>query len=259
MGFPFIHAAIMLILIGGLIGSLYGVKGKVQIKEGEKASRFTVIPTGVAEQLPFEIAVDRFVLNRYSTGEPKEFRSDVRILVNGKEVLKDSILVNHPLTFQGISLYQSDYRLVSIKEVKFEIVDQFGEASEITVQPDAVAQLQGTQYQLRPISLNPGSTKRGVGVEINVQGPDGQTRVFKLFKNDPSPIKIDDLQLRFIDYIPLVRNRTASRVPSWKWSGMGGLYSAYIRISPDPFHKSSQHRSGVEDYQCGMRHRDFRA
>ena len=259
LGFPFIHAAIILILIGGLIGSLYGVKGKVQIKEGEKASRFTVIPTGAAEQLPFEIAVDRFVLNRYPTGEPKEFRSDVRILVDGKEVLKDSILVNHPLTFQGISLYQSDYRLTGIKEVKFGIVNQFGEASEITVQPDAAAQLEGTQYQLRLISLNPGSTKRGAGVEINVQGPDGQIRAFKLFKNDPSPIKIDDLQLRFIDYIPLYV--TGLQIGYDPGSGVVwvGCILLDIRISPDPFHKSSQHRSGFEDYRFGMRHRDFRA
>jgi cytochrome c biogenesis protein len=204
LGFPFIHAAIILILIGGLIGSLYGFKGKVQIKEGEKASRFTVILAGVAEQLPFEIAVDRFVFNRYPTGEPKEYRSDVRILVGGnKEVLKGSILVNHPLTFQGISLYQSDWDLVDIKDVKFGLINQSGEASEMTVQPDAVIQLPGTQYQLRLKSLDPGSAKRDARVEINVQGPDGQNRAFKLFKNDPSPTQIDDVQLRFIDYVPL--------------------------------------------------------
>ena len=203
LGFPFIHAAIILILIGGLIGSLYGFKGKVQIKEGEKASRFTLIPTGAVEKLPFEIAVDRFVLDRYPTGAPKEYRSDVRILVDGKEVLKDSILVNHPLTFQGISLYQSDYRLAAVKEVKFSMVNQSGESSEISVQPDATVQLQGTKYKLGLVSLQPGSTKRGAGVEINVQGPDGQDRAFRLFKNDPDPIKIDDLRLRFMDYTPL--------------------------------------------------------
>jgi cytochrome c biogenesis protein len=203
LGFPFIHAAIILILIGGLIGSLYGFKGKVQIKEGEKASRFTVVPTGTVEQLPFEIAVDRFELTRYPSGLPKEYRSDVRILAHGKEILKDSIRVNHPLTFQGISLYQSDYRLTGVKEVQFSIVNQSGEASEATVAPDAAVQLQGTQYKIRLVSLNPGSTTTAAGVEINAQGPDGQVRAFKLFKNDPSPAKIDELQLRFIDYTPL--------------------------------------------------------
>ena len=62
LGFPFIHTAIILILIGGLIGSVYGIKGKVNIKEGDKTNRFTRIPTGAAAQLPFEIAVDKFVL-----------------------------------------------------------------------------------------------------------------------------------------------------------------------------------------------------
>ena len=203
LGFPFIHAAIILILLGGLIGSLYGFKGKVRIEEGRKASRFALIPTGAAERLPFEIAVDRFVLNRYPSGEPKEYRSDVRILVDGKEVLKDSIRVNHPLTFRGISLYQSDYHLTGVKEVKFSVVNQSGEASEISVQPDASVQLQGTKYKLKLVSLQPGSTRTDAGVAINVQGPDGQVRAFKLFKNDASPVKIDDLKVRFVDYTPL--------------------------------------------------------
>jgi cytochrome c biogenesis protein len=203
LGFPFIHTAIILILIGGLIGSLYGIKGKVQIKEGDKTNRFTIIPTGATAQLPFEIAVDKFILNRYKSGEPKEFRSDVRLLVDAKEVLKDSILVNHPLTFQGISLYQSDYRLTGIKDVKLGIVDRSGQSSEIILQPSLLNRLEGTQYGFRLISVDFGSAKRGPGVEIQVQGPDGQSRTIKIFRNDPKPVRIDDLQLSFLDYIPL--------------------------------------------------------
>jgi cytochrome c biogenesis protein len=203
LGFPFIHSAIIMILIGGLIGSLYGVKGKVNIREGDKTNRFTIIPTGAAAQLPFEIAVDKFVLDRYKSGEPKEYRSDVRLLVDGKEVLKDSILVNHPLTFQGTSLYQSDYRLSGIKDVKLAIVDRSGQASEMILQPGLVNRLQGTQCEFRLISVDFGSAKRGPGVEIQVQLPDGQTKTIKIFRNEPKPVKIDEMQLSFLDYIPL--------------------------------------------------------
>jgi cytochrome c biogenesis protein len=203
LGFPFIHSAIIMILIGGLIGSLYGVKGKVNIREGDKTNRFTIIPTGAAAQLPFEIAVDKFVLDRYKSGEPKEYRSDVRLLVDGKEVLKDSILVNHPLTFQGTSLYQSDYRLSGIKDVKLGIVDRSGQASEMILQPGSVNRLHGTQYEFRLTSADFGSAKRGPGVEIQVQAPDGQAKTIKIFRNEPKPVKIDEMQLSFLDYIPL--------------------------------------------------------
>ncbi|MGO9118822.1 MAG: cytochrome c biogenesis protein ResB [Desulfomonilaceae bacterium] len=203
LGFPFIHTAIILILIGGLIGSVYGIKGKVNIKEGDKTNRFTRIPTGAAAQLPFEIAVDKFILSRYRTGEPKEYRSDVRLLVDGNEVLKDSILVNHPLTFQGISLYQSDYRLTGIKDVKLGVVNQSGQSSEIILQPGLPNRLEGTQYEFRLISVDFGSAKRGPGVEIQMQGPDGQSRTIKIFRNDPKPVGIDDLQLSFLDYVPV--------------------------------------------------------
>ena len=203
LGFPFIHTAIILILIGGLIGSVYGIKGKVNIKEGDKTNRFTIIPIGAAAQLPFEIAVDKFILSRYQSGEPKEYRSDVRLLVDGKEVLKDSILVNHPLTFQRISLYQSDYRLTGIKDVKLGIVNQSGQSSEIILQPGLPNRLEGTQYEFRLIGVDFGSAKRGPGVEIQVQAPDGQSRAIKIYRNDPKPVVIDDLQLSFLDYVPL--------------------------------------------------------
>ncbi len=55
LGFPFIHLAIITILVGGLLGLLYGLKGKIQIVEGEAKSRFTLIPSGETAELPFEI------------------------------------------------------------------------------------------------------------------------------------------------------------------------------------------------------------
>ncbi len=203
LGFPFIHMAIILILIGGLIGSIYGIKGRVQIKEGDKTDRFVTIPSGAAAQLPFEVAVDKFVLNRYPSGEPKEYRSDVRLLLHGKEVLKDSIRVNHPLTFQGISLYQSDYRVTGIKELKLGIVNQSGQSSEMILQPGSVKRLEGTQYEFRPVSVDFGSMKRGPVVEVKVQGPEGQAKTIRIFKNDPTPVKVYDLQLSLSDYVPL--------------------------------------------------------
>jgi cytochrome c biogenesis protein len=45
----------------------------------------------------------------YKTGAPKEFRSDVSILDRGEVVRQAAIRVNHPLSYRGITFYQSTY------------------------------------------------------------------------------------------------------------------------------------------------------
>jgi cytochrome c biogenesis protein len=202
LGFPFIHVAIIVILAGGLIGLFYGFRGHISIKEGETANQFA-LQSGQLVRLPFDISVEAFTLTHYPTGEPKEFRSDVRILENGKESLKGSILVNHPLTHKGISLFQSDYRVVGVKEVRFSLTDAAGKTSEFAVSPYTVAKLAGTEYELRLHSLDPGGTKLGAGAELSVERSGEEPRNIRLYKKDSAGAKIGDVELRYTDYVPL--------------------------------------------------------
>lgn len=201
LGFPAMHAAILIILIGGLMGLLYGWKGSVQIEEESSASQCRRIPSGKIHSLPFTIAVDKFTLTRYPTGQPKEFRSDVRLTRDGHELVKGSILVNHPLTFEGISLYQADYRVLGIKDVRFSLVQPDGKTSELVLRPRKSAVVPGSQYTVGLVSLDPGVSKKGPGAEISVQAEGGEPTKVKIFKTEPG--KIGDAELRFVDYTPL--------------------------------------------------------
>ena len=60
----------------------------------------------------------------YPNGAPKLFKSDLIVLENGKEVLKKSILVNDPLTYKGVTFYQSSYQ--SVPDVKIKVVSSDG-------------------------------------------------------------------------------------------------------------------------------------
>ena len=203
LGFPLIHLAIVVILIGGLIGLMYGFRGYIQIPEGEAGSEYTLYPSGPTRSLPFSIAVESFSLTRYPTGEPKEYRSDVSIVKNGKEAVRDSILVNHPLTYDGISLYQSDYKVVGVKEVRFEVVTADGKSSELPIRSRTPAKLAETPYHLRILRTDPGTTKRGAGIEISLEAPGEQPKVVKLFRKDAEPFRIGGTEIRFLDYQPL--------------------------------------------------------
>jgi len=201
LGFPLIHAGIIVILLGGLIGLFYGFKGNIQIEEGKIGKEFVLSPSGEVRPLPFEIAVDEFTLTRYPTGQPKEFRSDVRLLKDNNEVLKSSILVNHPLTFEGISLYQSDYRLLGIKQVTLTLMGPSGRETELKLRPRETIEIPDTPYKVKLFSVDPGTTEKGRGVEITVEGPGAEQQTRGVYHKKPA--KLGDLEIRFADYTPL--------------------------------------------------------
>ena len=104
-----VHLSVVLLLIGGLIGSIFGFDGWVNIPEGESVSQIQLRSQAQVLQLDFEIRCDDFDVSFYDTGAPKEFRSSLTILEQGREVLKKDIIVNDPLRYKGVSMYQSSY------------------------------------------------------------------------------------------------------------------------------------------------------
>jgi cytochrome c biogenesis protein len=111
LGVIAVHVSILVIFIGAIIGSVLGFKGSVMIREGGSAKQIYLYDaTNTPVPLDFELRCDRFELEIYNTGAPKEFTSDLVVLRDGKEVLKKSIEVNDPLTYGGLTFYQSSYQ-----------------------------------------------------------------------------------------------------------------------------------------------------
>jgi cytochrome c biogenesis protein len=110
LGVYFVHLSVLVIFAGGIIGSLYGVKGFVNIPEGEKIDTFyTYGDKQTPIKLGFEVECRKFAVEFYDTGRPKEYSSDLAIYERGKLVREKVIEVNHPLSYNGYSFYQSSY------------------------------------------------------------------------------------------------------------------------------------------------------
>ena len=65
----------------------------------------------LVQDLPFKITLKDFRINHYSTGMPKSFESD--LVISDPELSQDitqTISVNHPFTYKGIAIYQSDFQ-----------------------------------------------------------------------------------------------------------------------------------------------------
>ena len=81
----------------------------MQLGMDEKSLRAKMKRYGI-QSLGFSIRNDDFNVEFYEGSDmPKEYKSWLTIIDNGKEVMKKSIEVNDPLTYKGITFYQASY------------------------------------------------------------------------------------------------------------------------------------------------------
>lgn len=121
IGVYVVHSSILLLLIGGLIGGIMGISGTMRLDEGEKGSVISLSGKHRHHDLGFSIKCNSFDVSFYDTGMPEEFRSNLSIIKEGKEVLSSDILVNHPLSFEGYNIYQSSYGTSAAENLEMKI------------------------------------------------------------------------------------------------------------------------------------------
>jgi len=191
LGFPITHLSILIILIGGLLGSLYGFRGFVNILEGEAVDQvyLRVKDEEIAKPLGFRVRCDDFSLTYYDLPgrkekHVKEYASILTILNNGQEVLKQTIQVNHPLRYKGLAFYQSSYGAihnvslgVQRKNKKQKTVIRLMEGETAPI-PDSNAAIRILRYAHQVHNF-------GEGVQVVLFKPNQEPRPFWLLKNFP--------------------------------------------------------------------------
>ena len=124
LGVYTVHLSVILLLLGGLIGSIFGFEGFVNISEGETVNSIRLRKTEQIHNLDFAIRCDDFSVSFYETGAPKEFRSTLSIIEDGRSVLQKDIIVNAPLHYKGINLFQANYGMLPPKEIALNIMSR---------------------------------------------------------------------------------------------------------------------------------------
>jgi cytochrome c biogenesis protein len=109
LGVYVVHLSVVLLAVGGLMGSLLGYEGYINIAEGESEKSIWLKNAQQKKPLDFEIRCDDFSVTFYQSGAPKEYRSKLTILEAGKPVLTQDIIVNHPLHYKGVNIFQASY------------------------------------------------------------------------------------------------------------------------------------------------------
>ncbi len=142
------HLSVLVVLVGVLVGSLLGFKGNMNLSQGDSSSTVMLADGQRALKLPFRVRCDKFHLSFYPTGQPREYRSDLEVIVNGKKVLSKAILVNHPLVYQGITFYQAQYGR-TLKQAAIQLTDPAAKTKIDMVLPfQQAVKIPGTRHVL---------------------------------------------------------------------------------------------------------------
>jgi len=110
-GYILVHISMLVLLIGGAMSTQFGFRGNMAVPEGKTESEISFLRGTSVEYLkmPFEVRCDTFSINFFSTGAPSEFRSTLTIIEDGKEVMTSDIIVNDPLYYKGVRIYQASF------------------------------------------------------------------------------------------------------------------------------------------------------
>jgi len=190
LGVPITHLSILIILIGGILGSVYGFKGRLEILEGEAVDQIFLRTSAgeISKPLGFSVRCDDFNIAYYNLPgkekHVKEYSSRVTILENGKEVLKKTIQVNHPLHYKGLAFYQANYGTVHDITLGIQWRNKRQKAT-LKVPEGATVPIPNSNGLIRVLQYAPQVHNFGEGVQVVLFKPNQEPRPFWLLKAFP--------------------------------------------------------------------------
>jgi cytochrome c biogenesis protein len=108
------HLSILVIFAGAIFGSLLGSEGYMTIMEGNRSDNYHLSKGMKEAPLGFQLGLISFKIKHDNMHNPTGYKSDLQVYDNGKPILRKTVDVNHPLTYKGLSFFQSDYGLVGL-------------------------------------------------------------------------------------------------------------------------------------------------
>ncbi|MEM8503331.1 MAG: cytochrome c biogenesis protein [Cyanobacteria bacterium P01_D01_bin.1] len=115
-----VHASMLLILVGAILGSMTGFFAQEIVPSGQTFKVQNIFDAGPwsESQIPkdWSVHVNRFWIDYSPEGRVDQFYSDLSVLDNdGQEVKRKTIWVNQPLRYRNVTLYQADWAVGAVK------------------------------------------------------------------------------------------------------------------------------------------------
>lgn len=115
-----VHASMLIILAGAIWGAMTGFLAQELVPSGNTFQIQNIIDSGpwAAGQVPqdWEVHVNRFWIDYTPDGTIDQFYSDLSVVdKKGQQLDRQTIYVNKPLRYKGITMYQTDWGISAIK------------------------------------------------------------------------------------------------------------------------------------------------
>ena len=240
-----VHLSVLVIFIGAIIGSLFGYKGFVNIPEGQSVDK-VMSRAGQEIALGFAVRCEKFSIAYYPNGAPREFKSILTVLENGQPVPgynRVPVIVNDPLTYKGITFYQSSYG--KLGEHEFVISEPDGtNPQSIKISSNGSTMLpDGSSITLQETTTDISQYQAGVSgpaAQVQVHLATGEHNSFIVYANNPARNRVNMassggklLQYRGGEEIMYTGLQVAKDPGVWTvWFGctlmMAGIYVAFF-------------------------------
>ena len=122
-----VHFSMILVLVGTIIGSLFGFKAQEIVPKTETFHIQNILSNGKLTVVPKTSArINDFWITYTKNKTISQFYSDISILDNqGNEKNRKTISVNYPLILDSVYYYQTDWNLIGLRfqNLKNEIIE----------------------------------------------------------------------------------------------------------------------------------------
>ena len=187
-----VHASMLIILVGAIAGSLAGFFAQEMVPSGDIFQVKNVIDAGPlsAPMIPqdWSVKVNRFWIDYKPDGKIDQFYSDLSVLdKNNQEVDRQTIYVNKPFRYGGVTMYQADWAIARLNarvnkspvfQLPMAVLDTGGKGklwgTWVPTKPDLsegvsviAKDLQGTVVVYDTQGKLVGSVREGSSIEVN--------------------------------------------------------------------------------------------
>jgi cytochrome c biogenesis protein len=134
--------------------------------------------------LPFTVHCKDFTVDFYPNGTPKEYRSDLAFIKDGKPVFQGPLRVNHPITFQGITFYQSSYGSLPGNKVRLSLKNKgTGQNHSVEAEVGKPFPLPAREGEAAVTEARSDFMRMGPAVHLQIRPAAGEEIHFWVFKN----------------------------------------------------------------------------
>ncbi len=184
LGVYIVHIGLIILLAGALIDSYFGIRGIMQVPEGEKSNIMMSLDmaSNKVYKLPFYVYEKRFKIITYGKSSPefasavKSYESNIYIIKNNKIVDKGFLAVNSPFSYNGYHIYQASYGmtgypkfmdLVVINKKKAEAGDNKGAlVGDVKFMNSKFAMFNGMNIKILKSTLNIENPQAGMNGDL---------------------------------------------------------------------------------------------